>query len=278
MDLMDDDVSDKIRLQVPVCIGMRYGTIPVGMANARTVPAHRISISADVRMQGVVKSVTSPTHPTVTVNATGVAQASSVPQTAAYYNSKDFLEKDFVLSIAAEGLDAPRCFAQRAKDGTTAIQLNIVPKFNLPSVSSQEYIFLVDRSGSMDGSRIDTAKRTLVMLLRALPSQGTHFNIFSFGTHCNSLWAGSVQYSEETLEAAVSIYKLCDGSTSIDTGQTRHIDTMWADYGGTEMQNALETVFRSRRMDTPTACFVLTDGEVSEHPLFCILLLYLSWY
>lgn len=38
---------------------------------------------------------------------------------------------------------------------------------------------------------------------------------------------------------------------------------MKADYGGTEIRNALETVFKSRCMQLPTACFLLTDGEVS---------------
>jgi hypothetical protein len=67
LDLMDGDVTDQIRLQLPMYIGMRYGTVPSGMADASTLPPHRISISADVRMQGAVKKITSPTHPTVTI-------------------------------------------------------------------------------------------------------------------------------------------------------------------------------------------------------------------
>jgi hypothetical protein len=58
----------------------------------------------------------------------------------------------------------------------------------------------------MGGSRIETAKRTLVMLLRAPPSQGTQFNIFSFGSRCSSLWESSVAYTESTLAAAVSVF------------------------------------------------------------------------
>jgi hypothetical protein len=203
LDLMDGDVADQIRLQLPMYIGMRYGTVPSGMADVSTAPPHRISISADVRMQGAVKKITSPTHPTVTTGGSG--SMTSCLQNA-HYVSQDLLKQDFVLSITAEGLDAARCFAQRAANGATAIQLNIVPKFNLPSISRQEYIFLVDRSGSMGGSRIETAKRTLVMLLRALPSQGTQFNIFSFGSRCSSLWESSVAYTESTLAAAVSVF------------------------------------------------------------------------
>ncbi|EKM57239.1 uncharacterized protein PHACADRAFT_142460 [Phanerochaete carnosa HHB-10118-sp] len=240
LDLMDEDACDQVRIQIPVYVGMRYGKLPDGMKGTYQIPPHRISISADVRVQGAVKNITSPTHPAVIVsdgNATHTSRNAS-------YTSPEFLTQDFVLSVTADGLDAPRCFCQKAKNGTTAIQLNIVPKFNLPSIPKQEYIFLVDRSGSMKGDRIETAKKTLVMLLRALPSQDTHLNIFSFGTQCNSLWNQSVPYDEQTLGVA-----------------TQHVDGMLADYGGTVIQSALQQVFASRRVDIPTACFVLTDGQ-----------------
>ncbi|EKM57246.1 uncharacterized protein PHACADRAFT_183721 [Phanerochaete carnosa HHB-10118-sp] len=240
LDLMDEDISYQVRLQIPMYIGMRYGNLPEGMQGAKQISPHRVSISADIQMQSTVKNITSPTHPTVIISDSG----SAYTLRNARYISEDFLAQDFVLSVTAEGLDAPRCFAQKMKNGATAIQLNIVPKFNLPSISRQEYIFLVDRSGSMDGSKIETAKKTLVMLLRALPSQGTHFNIFSFGSHCDSLWPQSIPYDGKTLDEA-----------------TRHVDTMYANYGGTEIQSALQQVFNSRKTDKPTACFVLTDGE-----------------
>lgn len=202
---MDDDVSDQVRLQLPMYIGSRYGTLPIGMAGARTVPTNRIHISVDVRMQGAVKNIASPTHPSVITTPNGLPQHPQV----ARYTSGDFMTQDFVLIVTAEGLDAPRCSAQRAPNGTVAMQLSIVPKFNLPSVPQQEYIFLIDRSGSMGGQRIETAKRALVMLLRALPSQGSWFNIFSFGTRSNSLWTQSVMYDERSMAQAVSIARCC---------------------------------------------------------------------
>ena len=42
---------------------------------------------------------------------------------------------------------------------------------------------------------------------------------------------------------------------------------MEADLGGTEIQPALEKVFRSRDKEIPTSVFVLTDGEVSVIPI-----------
>ena len=45
--------------------------------------------------------------------------------------------------------------------------------------------------------------------------------------------------------------------------QTQHVDSMFANYGGTEIRAALESMFRNRQQNVPTSCFVLTDGEVS---------------
>ncbi|GJE93118.1 von Willebrand domain-containing protein [Phanerochaete sordida] len=240
LDLMDGNTVDEVRLQIPKYVAERYGMPPQNTVHARQAPLDRVSISVDVHMQGAIRGVTSLTHPTLTV-----AEGGSAPTLRnTTYRSPDFLTSDFVLCIAADGLDAPRCIAESASTGAVAMQLNLVPKFNLPPIASQEYIFLVDRSGSMTGNRIETAKRALVMLLRALPTQGTHLNIFSFGNSCDSLWPESVEYNAESLAFA-----------------TQHVDSMSANYGGTEIQIALEKVFASRRFDKPTACFVLTDGE-----------------
>ena len=195
-----------------MCIGTRYGVLPAGCLGARTIPPNRINITVDVHMQGAIKKITSPTHPTVFTWPNESNRASQTVQ----YTSGDFATQDFVLIITAEGLDAPRCFAQRVPNGTVAMQLSIVPKFNLPPVPQQEYIFLVDRSGSMQGARIGTAKRALIMLLRALPTQGTSFNIFSFGWDVSGLWPRSVPYDERSMSLAVGHYS-CRLSSSILT-------------------------------------------------------------
>ena len=121
------------------------------------------------------------------------------------FRSPTFLRQSFVLVVHADGLDAPRCFAEQDPRGSESIamQLTFVPTSSFPPISDQEYIFLVDRSGSMDGCSIQIVKRALLILLHMLPNEQTIFNIFSFGSKVDALWRKSQPYDQRCLDLAV---------------------------------------------------------------------------
>lgn len=50
-----------------------------------------------------------------------------------------------------------------------------------------EYIFLLDRSGSMGGTRIKKATEALILFIRSLPAD-TYFNVVSFGNGSQPLF------------------------------------------------------------------------------------------
>lgn len=76
-----------------------------------------------------------------------------------------------------------------------------------------EILFLADRSGSMDGPKIDELKDALLVFLKSLPTK-CKFNIYSFGDHVSSLWSHSSAYNESTMQQALD-----------------HVSTFQADFG-----------------------------------------------
>ena len=210
---MDDELADQVRFQIPMALGLRYGTTPSALDGAASPSIRtRVKITVDIQMSGRLRDVRSPTHAIAPLILHKKHNGRlSRRRATVKFRSPEFLQDDFVLIVHADGLDAPRCFIEHDNrgSGTVAMQLTIIPKFKLPPRPAQEYIFVVDRSGSMSNSRIETAKKTLNMLLRMLPNDSTMFNIVSFGSHADSLWQRSQGYSQLTLNQSVSKRHLC---------------------------------------------------------------------
>lgn len=110
-----------------------------------------------------------------------------------------------------------------------------------------EFIFIIDRSGSMEGSRIQKAKETLLLLLKSLPI-GCRFNIIGFGSTHSGVFESPQEYDGDTLKQALEYQK------SID-----------ADMGGTEVLDPLKHVYsQSCAAGYARQLFLITDGDVGN--------------
>jgi uncharacterized protein with von Willebrand factor type A (vWA) domain len=69
-----------------------------------------------------------------------------------------------------------------------------------------EYVFLLDRSVSMDGERIKKAKEALILFIKSLP-QDTYFNVISFGSNSQSLFKESRRYGNKNIDEAIVVVK-----------------------------------------------------------------------
>ncbi|KAF8990699.1 VIT-domain-containing protein [Hymenopellis radicata] len=266
-ELAEDEDNDSIRFHLPVHIGARYGQSPSTLKSTGTATigsvwkrfssssfrnnkAPFIEFAISIEATSPISQVGCPSHTISTELGPDPALPNAKDLPFSNYarvnlTSESALDRDFVLTIKSAGLDAPRCIAElHPKHDTIGMALSFVPRFSLPDVKSQEFIFLVDRSGSMHGRRIAAASKALAIMLRSLPHMNTYFQIGSFGTSATLLWQRSRPYNQETLDDA-----------------TRHVDGMEADYGGTEVRRALEMCFKHRRTDRPTSVFILTDGD-----------------
>ncbi|EAR91786.2 type A von willebrand factor domain protein (macronuclear) [Tetrahymena thermophila SB210] len=113
--------------------------------------------------------------------------------------------------------------------------------------SRSEFIFLLDRSGSMSGQPIQKACEALILFLKSLPID-SYFNVVSFGSSHEKLFQTSIKYDTNSLEKAIKIIK-----------------NYTADLGGTEIYKPLQSVFKETKIDGYNKqIFLLTDGEVES--------------
>jgi hypothetical protein len=170
---------------MPTVIAPRYGTPPANLPIWGPNRGNTMELSVSVHMTQAITAVSSPTHPVAMTLGSPVKELTGDFQPSKAYvylhESSTFLEKDVVILISSQKLDHPRCSVERylpsegAEETTDAYALTLVPRFNLPPLPGQEYVFLVDRSGSMSGSRITQVKAALQIMLKSLPSKNTSF-------------------------------------------------------------------------------------------------------
>lgn len=113
---------------------------------------------------------------------------------------------------------------------------------------SGNFAFIVDRSGSMDGNRIEMAKESLMYFLKSLPDTQCKFNVISFGSNYKAIFDNFVPVNEENVSKAL------DESSKYD-----------ADLGGTELLQPLayiENCLKNEDNRRPIRIFILTDGAV----------------
>ncbi|KAH7880474.1 uncharacterized protein C8R40DRAFT_1065513 [Lentinula edodes] len=248
--LTDDENHDEVKFIFPRTYAQRYGVAPTVPSAARETETaiQPFDMKVAVQQAGLIKSISCPSGHPISFKIKS-AEATSAEVTLK--DTSGFLTQDVILVVSAANLDNPRCFIEAypssPKHNTTAMALTFVPRFEVPDVSQgMEYIFMIDRSGSMYGRNIQLVKDALVVLLRSLPTKDTTFNLVSFGSRATTLWRHSREYTQSTVDEA-----------------TNHVDSLQADYGGTEIPTALRTVFTSlqKPLRKPVAVFLLTDGS-----------------
>ncbi|KAM6931675.1 von Willebrand factor A domain-containing protein 5A-like isoform 3-T4 [Lycodopsis pacificus] len=255
--------DEGLRFCLPAVLNPRYqpqgsGGSEAGNVQVTSVPAslvpYSLSFSARVSSPRPVSKVESncPLDPLQHLNT---EQTRATVKLAAGHK----FDRDVELLIYYKDAHQPTAVVEAgqasSKPGTLmgdpVVMLSLYPEFPQAVTSSVascgEFVFLLDRSGSMCGGEIKSARDTLLLLLKSIPL-GCYFNIYSFGSSYEHIFPKSVEYNQKTMEEAL-----------------KKVDTMEADLGGTEILKPLKHIYSKPCIpNQPRQLFVFTDGEVGN--------------
>ena len=110
------------------------------------------------------------------------------------------------------------------------------------------FVFCIDRSGSMYGGRMTMAKQSLLYFIHSLPDTKSKFDIISFGDYYTSLFDKFLKVKQKYTEKAVS-----------------KIENFDADMGCTYLKGGLEHIIHlARKSKKKTRVFIITDGYLFD--------------
>ncbi|CAF3818438.1 unnamed protein product [Rotaria sp. Silwood1] len=252
LDLLHCDEKPTIRFVIPTTIAPRYSPtessiVSPGRTQAKYVQSAPYTIEfvcqVDKLDQHVV-CISSPSHPiTIDLNNEELFRVTFSQQTAQ-------LDRDIIVDIE---------LSQARTNTITAIEKGALMVSFMPNegdyqrVSSKgmnEFLFVIDCSGSMENdSKIGLARKAMLLFLKSLPVK-CRFNIIRFGSEFLPLFNDQVtrEYNETNMNEAEVL-----------------IQSMRADLGGTEL---LEPLMWLKKNNPPVGffrqVFLLTDGEISN--------------
>ena len=186
------------------------------------------------------------------------------------FKNQEIPNKDFTLLFGCQNISETRISLAEIKDDDTPFcaRISFLPDFNANSTTDEvfqnfqsnsakttfdmnlltakgEYIFFIDRSGSMDGERIEMAIDSLKLFIKSLPPD-SYFNVIGFGSTFEKLFEESTKNNDNLAKLSLE-----------------EISNFKANLNGTEILFPLEEAVKSRKIaNYPKNIFILTDGDV----------------
>lgn len=264
------------RFTLPTVVAPRYapkGTDPISFKAPRAFGSdldYRLAFQAQFAASSKIVSAHSPSHDVVMTRTNAYAGVVGLKFEDAV------LDRDIVLLLAQEHPFATRsAFEVDAQHNSVAMQLTFVPPPQDEKLTldlSNEFIILVDRSGSMDGSRITQVQKLLPSLLRSLPTN-SRFNIIGFGSTVDKLFPVSAPYTDANVAIAMNHIK---NNVKADLGGMSILFSFFSflfpqvvlcclDVLGTELLKPLDEALSQPMIPgMPRQLFLLTDGQVEN--------------
>lgn len=236
--------GDRLRFLLPTTIAPRYGDAEAAGLQPHQTPESSLTVEypldlvVDVDGDLASAAIACPSHP--------IAMERTDTGLRVRLDKKAFLDRDFVLTLASDKVQSS-CVV--VPDGEVDVAL---ASLRIPPVPEQErqplaLKLVIDCSGSMGGTSIAQARKAGLAILDQL-RPGDSFNVTLFGSEFKHFFR-----------------KMVPATAQFITEAWNQIDQMDADLGGTEMEKALDAVFRLKGEDSAGTVLLITDGEIQEH-------------
>ena len=245
-----EQTRDSIRMMIPTTVSPRY--IPAETAAKMdaaeldhvcpptvcgTVP-YGLHLKVDIDSPVDIKEVSCPSHSTS-------VKIEGKKATVELMGEGIQLDQDFVLCIKTE--NSSQASAIVADDGEdNIVMLNLFPNAVAGKRQPCEFVFVVDRSGSMMGPSIEQARNALLLAMRSM-RDGDRFNVVAFGMTSELMFERSVAYSQQSLNEASML-----------------VSKMEADMGGTEIMGAMILATKDVQKGSKRQVLIITDGQVGN--------------
>ncbi len=193
--------------------------IPLSTAKYTSQPVEKLAINVAVETASELKNVYSPTH------AVNVQRPDNKHAIVKFEATNTVPTTDFrLLFDTADGQLGASLLSYRpttSEDGFFLLLASPEVKAASDERPAKTVIFVVDRSGSMSGKKIEQAKDALKFVLNNL-RQGDTFNIVAYDSAVEAFKPELQKYDEETRKAALGFVDglYAGGSTNIDGALT----------------------------------------------------------
>lgn len=213
---------------------------PLSTAKYTAHPLERVEFTINLESAQELKSVYSPSH------AINVERPDAKHAVVTYKGANEVPIADFRLffDVAAEPVGASVISYRPSESEPGYFLLMASPQFEAPEGprTAKNVILVIDRSGSMEGEKIEQAREALKFVVNNL-REGDRFNLIAYDSSVESFRPELQPYDEQTRLAALGFANglYAGGGTNIDAA----LQTALAQFAG---------------VDGPSYLLFLTDG------------------
>jgi Ca-activated chloride channel family protein len=225
-------IDNKIRIHIPTLVAPRYNSETTEKLNyVKNEVEYRGNICIKIDKCFQTDDIASKTHSIKVENNIVTAR-----------NIK--LDCDFVLEIKlAEKAFSKGCYCDLT-NGNKVVYLSFLPDIEcVKERTRNDYVFVIDYSGSMMGAKIERTKEAVIKCLNNL-SEGDRFNIINFGYDIKQYSTSMINFTPQNFESAKKFILNQDNM------------------GGTELFRALTAAIRLP--EEAKTIFLFTDGQVGN--------------